>query len=156
MITIVVAMTKKRVIGKDNQLPWHIPDDLKNFKRLTEGKTLIMGENTFYSIGKPLPNRNTVVLSATKKYIEGVDVCNSMEEALEKAKSYGKEIIIAGGAMVYEQMLPLADRMIISHMKKDYEGDRFFPEFDEKDWEIEKREDFPEFEVVYYKRKRKE
>ena len=147
-------MTKNRVIGKGNNLPWHISDELKNFKRLTEGKVLIMGERTFSSIGKPLPNRTTIVLSTKREHIEGVTVCKSIKEALLKASTYEKEIIIAGGSRIYEQLLPFADKMIISYIKKGYEGDRFFPEFEESDWIIENREDYPEFEVVFYKRKR--
>jgi len=153
MITLIAAMTKKRVIGKDGKLPWHIPDDLKNFKRVTEGKTVVMGMNTFRSIGRTLPNRNNIILSRKIEKVDGADVCNSVEEALNKARSYGKEIIIIGGAVIYEQFLPIADRMIISHVKKDYDGNKFFPEFSLEEWKIERKEEHEEFDVVYYKRK---
>jgi len=152
-IYIIAAMTKNRVIGKDNKLPWHISEDLKNFKRLTTGNTVIMGRKTFDSIGKPLPNRHNVVVSRSVSVIEGVDVCHSFEEAMEKAKSYGKDIFVIGGGSVYALALPIADKMFISHVKKEYDGDTFFPEFNEADWDVESSEDHEEFELVVYVRK---
>ena len=153
MIAIIAAMTKQRVIGKDNQLPWHISEDLQNFKRLTVGNTVIMGRKTFASIGKPLPHRKNIVISGSLKAIAGVEVCASVQAGIEKAKSYGKDIFIIGGARIYEQTIPLADRMYISYVKKEYEGDTFFPKFDEREWVIERREDQAEFELVVYQRK---
>jgi dTMP kinase len=153
MISIIVALTENRVIGKDNKLLWHIPDDLKNFKRVTDGSTVIMGLNTFYSIGKPLPNRNNIVLSKDPQNIKGVDVCLSIPEAIEKAKSYRKEIFIIGGAMVYKQFLPIADRLYLSFVKKKYEGDAFFPEFDINEWDEIERKPFDDFDFVVYERK---
>jgi dihydrofolate reductase len=153
MINIIVAMDKNRVIGKDNKLPWHISDDLKNFKKLTTGNTVIMGRRTFESIGKPLPNRYNIVISTSLSPTNGVDICKSFDEAIMKAKSYGKDIFIIGGATVYEQGIQYADKMYISYVKKEYEGDAFFPEFDEKEWHAESKQEFPEFELVTYVRK---
>ena len=153
MIAIIVAMDKNRVIGKNNQLPWHISDDLKNFKKLTSGNTVIMGRKTFESIGKALPNRNNVVISTSMQPVQGIDVCKSFEEGIMKAKSYGKDIFIIGGATVYEQAISFAERMYVSYVKGEYAGDAFFPEFDENEWHIEKKEEFPEFELVVYVRK---
>ncbi len=153
MINLIVAMTKDRVIGKDNQMPWHISEDLKNFKRLTTGNTVIMGRNTYFSLGKPLPNRNNIVISHEKMDAEGVDVCYSIDEALEKARSYNTEIFIIGGAMIYKTMLAYAERLYISYVKKDYDGDTYFPEFNEDDWVVESRQDFEEFEFVVYIKK---
>ncbi len=150
MINIIVAMTKDRVIGKRNALPWYIPDDLKNFKKLTSGNTIMMGRKTFESIGKPLPNRNNIVISSSMQPVQGVDVCKDVNEALEKAKSYGKEIFVIGGAQIFEQTMDLVDKMYISHVKKDYEGDVRFPEVDLDGWNIESRQDFPDFVLVIY------
>ena len=148
-------MTKNRVIGKDNSLPWHIPEDLKNFKELTTENTVIMGRKTWESIPekfRPLPNRNNIVISRNLS-AEGADVCSSVKEALEKAKSYGKEIFIIGGSSIYEQFLPLTDKMYISYLKEEYAGDTYFPNFNKEDWEIIERKDFAEFEFIVYERK---
>ena len=154
MINIIVAMDKNRVIGKNNQLPWHISDELKNFKKFTTGNTILMGRKTFESIGRPLPNRNNVVISTSLQPTEGIDVCKNIEEGITNAKSYGKDIFIIGGAQIYKQMLPLVEKMYISYIKKEHDGDVFFPEFDENEWQIESRQDFPEFELVIYVRKK--
>lgn len=153
MITIIAAMAKNRVIGRNNQLPWHLPDDLKNFKNFTAGNTIVMGHKTFLSIGRPLPNRNNVVISALLPPTQGIDVCKSFEEGIEKARSYGKEIFISGGASVYARALPIADKLYLSYVKEDYDGDVFFPEFDLSKWEVVERIDFPDFELVKYVRK---
>lgn len=146
---IIAAMTKDHVIGKDNNLPWHIPEDLKSFKNLTKGNTIIMGRKTYDSIGRPLPDRQNIVISRSAD-IQGVDVCKSTEDAMEKAREYGKDIFIIGGASIYEQMLPVADKMYLSIVKKEYEGDAYFPRFDESLWKIESKEDRGEFELVTY------
>ena len=152
MISIIAALTSERVIGKDNKLPWHISDDLRNFKSLTSGNTVVMGRKTFESIGRPLPNRNNVVVSSTLQPSEGIFVCRSLEDAIETSKNFGKEIFIIGGSNIYAQSLEFADRMYLSYVKKNYEGDTFFPEFDESDWRVVERQDFPEFELVVYER----
>jgi dihydrofolate reductase len=151
---IIAALTRKRVIGKDNKLLWTLPDDMKNFRNFTTGNTVVMGRKTFESIGKPLQNRHNIVITSSTASIPGVVCCKSLEEAIAKAKEYGKEIFIIGGASVYAQALPIADKMYLSFVKKDYEGDAYFPEFDENDWVVEKREDFPDFEFVAYSRKK--
>ena len=153
MITIIAALTKNHIIGNENRLIWNIPDDMKNFKKITSGNVVIMGRKTYDSIGKPLPNRHNIVISRSQKNIPGVDVCNTLADAIEKGKSYGKEIFIIGGASVYEQALPLADKMMLSWIKKEYEGDAFFPDFDEREWKIENGKTFDGFELVMYQRK---
>lgn len=152
-IIIIAAMTKSRVIGKNNQLPWHIAEDLQNFKKLTSGNTIIMGRKTYESIGRPLPNRNNIIVSTMMPATQGVDVCKTVPEALEKAKTYGKDIFIIGGATIYEQTLPFIDKMFISYVKNDCEGDAYFPEFSESDWNVEKKEEHEEFELVIYKKR---
>ncbi len=153
MINIIVAMAPNRVIGKNNKLPWHIPDDLKNFKRLTTGNTVIMGRKTYESIGRPLPNRKNIVISTSMPTTDVVTVCKSLQEGIMEAKLFGKDVFIIGGASLYEQIIPLADKMFISYVKRDYDGDVYFPEFDENEWEIEQKEDHPDFELVIYVRK---
>lgn len=152
MITIIAAMGKNRVIGRNNQLPWNLPDDLKNFKNFTSGNTIVMGHKTYLSIGKPLPNRNNVVISSLLPLTPGLDICPSFEEGIQKALSYGKEVFISGGASIYAQALPIADKMYLSFVKKHYDGDVFFPEFNMDDWKIVKKTDFPEFELVEFVR----
>ncbi|MBS3117124.1 dihydrofolate reductase [Candidatus Woesearchaeota archaeon] len=156
MISIIVGMTKTGVIGKDNKLPWHIPDDLQNFKLLTEGKVVIMGRKTFESLPKkfrPLPNRHNLIISRSQDQIEGAEVCTSIEQALEKGKSFQKDIFVIGGAAIFTQALPFVDTMFISYIKKEYEGDIYFPAFNKKEWKIIDKKDFPEFESVVMKKK---
>lgn len=153
MINIIAAMGKNRVIGKDNKLPWHISDDLKNFKKLTSGNVVVMGRKTFESIGKPLPNRVNIVISSSMPETEGIIVCHDIPSALEKARSYNKEIFIIGGATIYQQTIPWADRMYLSYVKGDYDGDAFFPEYDESKWKIDHKEQFTDFEMTVYVKK---
>ncbi|MSS71639.1 MAG: dihydrofolate reductase [Candidatus Latescibacteria bacterium] len=151
-VILIAAMTRDRVIGKDNRMPWHIPEEFKHFRRLTTGHTLVMGRKTFESVGR-LPKRNTIVVSRSLPVeTKGVDVCRTLDEAIEKARSYGKDILIAGGAEIYRQALPLADKLDLSYVKKDYDGDTYFPEFDEREWEVVREEDHPDFVFVEYRR----
>lgn len=142
MISIISALANNRTIGKKNDLPWHLPADLKHFKETTTGKTIVMGLNTFRSIGsKPLPNRKNIVLSGdmTVQVPEGVILVSSLERVLEMTKDE-KEVMICGGAMVYQQFLPLADRMYLTYIDHDFDGDIFFPEFNMNDWQEISRE----------------
>lgn len=156
MITIIAALTRRRVIGKDNKLPWHISDEIRNFKRLTTGNTVIMGRRTYESIGKPLPNRNNIVVSRSLRAVPGVTICADLDTALATANAYGKDIFIVGGARLYQEVLARADTMYLSFVKKDYEGDTYFPVFDEGDWVIAERTDYPDFEFVLYTRRKKD
>ncbi|HLC74484.1 MAG TPA: dihydrofolate reductase [Candidatus Nanoarchaeia archaeon] len=151
---IIAAMTKwKQVIGKNNWLPWNIPEELKHFRTLTQGSTVIMGRKTYESINRPMPNRHNIVVSRSLLNIPLVDVCASLPEALQKAESYGKTIFIIGGSQIFKQALDdnVVDKMYISYLTKDYDGDTFFPVFNESDWVVEKREQHAEFEFVVYK-----
>ena len=151
---IIAAMTGDRVIGSKNALPWHVSEESRQFRRLTTGSTLIWGRKTFESLGgRTLPRRTHIVVSRTLPETDGIDVCKTLEQAIEKARSYGKKIFIAGGGDIYRQTIPLADWMYLSYIKKDYSGDAYFPEFDESEWEITEREDHPEFVFVAYKRR---
>jgi dihydrofolate reductase len=153
MMYLIAAMTTNGVIGKGNELPWNIPDEMKNFRQLTTGTTVIMGTKTFESIGRPLPNRHNIVLGPQGLHIAHVDVCNSVKQALATAQTYAKDIFIIGGAYTYAQFLPLVDRMYISYIKQNYEGDIMFPEVDWSAWKIIERVDYPEFERILYQRK---
>lgn len=155
MISIIVAIAKNRVIGKDNKLLWHLPDDLKRFKELTKDHIVIMGQNTFESLPKkPLPNRVNIVITDDYNYNPDYDIliAHSITESLAIARNQNidKELFIIGGASIYRQFLPLADKLYITQIDKDFEGDVYFPELDNS-WklidEIEKKGD--EFNYSY-------
>lgn len=154
MTTIIIAaMTKgKHVIGKNNKLPWNIQEELNKFRTITKNAIVIMGRKTFESIGRPLPSRKNIVVSSSLEPKNGIDVCRSMAEAIDMAKKYNKDIFIIGGAKIYEQSFQYADKMYISYIKKEYDGDTYFPEFNEDEWDIESKEDYGEFEFVVYKK----
>jgi dihydrofolate reductase len=157
-ISIIAALAANGVIGRDNRLPWHLSADLKRFKALTMGHHLVMGRKTFASIGRPLPGRTTIVITRDDGFrAEGVEVAHSLEEALQKAQG-DEEVFIAGGAEVYGQALHIADRMYLTRIHADVEGDVTFPEFDDvTEWrldDVEHREadgknDYPFSFLVY-------
>jgi dihydrofolate reductase len=142
VIKILVAFDENRVIGKNNELIWHLPADLKRFKSLTTGHVIIMGRKTYDSIGKPLPNRTTIVISRNPDLqIEGVICTCSMEEAILKAKSLSREeIFIVGGAEIYKLSLAVADQILVTQLHDIFEGDTFFPEIVADQWEVTERE----------------
>ncbi|MBI4726867.1 dihydrofolate reductase [candidate division TA06 bacterium] len=150
---IIVAMTRGRVIGLNGKMPWHIPADLKLFKKLTLGGTVIMGRTTYDSIGKPLPQRNNIIVSATVKELPGATVCPTFEEAVKKAEGFGRDIFFIGGASIYQQALAMADQMHVSWVKQDFEGDTYFPEFDLNRWQETETKEYPEFTHIGYRRK---
>lgn len=143
MISIIVAIAKNSAIGKDNQLLWHISEDLKRFKRITAGHKIIMGRNTLLSLPKwPLPKRTNIVITdkADEKF-EGCEMTFSINEAAAKC-GREEECFVIGGASIYEQFMPLSDKLYITRVNKDFEADTFFTEIDEKIWElVEKSED---------------
>ena len=146
-LAMIVAMAKNGVIGKNNQLPWHLPNDLKFFKASTMGKPIIMGRKTFESIGRPLPGRTNIVMTRDSGFVqEGVRVVRSAEEALELAKNIAAkadldEVMIIGGSQLYEQLLSQAERLYITQVHAEVEGDAYFPELDFQLWREESRED---------------
>ncbi|HSJ37364.1 MAG TPA: dihydrofolate reductase [Planococcus sp. (in: firmicutes)] len=130
MISLMVAHDPKHVIGQDNQLPWHIPEDLAYFKKHTVGKGIVMGRNTFESIGRPLPKRRNIVVSRNKDLqIEGADVVHSLEAAVRLAEEFHEEVMIIGGEQIFRSILPQADRLYITLIHKEFEGDTFFPDY---------------------------
>lgn len=135
MIALIVACAKNRVIGKDGSIPWKIPEELRYFHDVTMGGAVIMGRKTYESIGRPLQGRLNIVISRSKVIEdENVITVPSAEEALKAAE--GKEVFICGGQSVYEEMLPLADRLYITEVELEPEGDAFFPEFDEGEYDL--------------------
>jgi dihydrofolate reductase len=131
-VSIIVAVGKNREIGLNNALLWSIPEDLKHFKEKTTGKAIIMGERTFYSIGRALPNRLNIVLSQNSDLkIEGVTVCGSIPEAIEAGGKFSDEVFVIGGGSIYAQTIGLADKLYITLVDQAYSADVFFPEYNE-------------------------
>lgn len=135
-VSLIAAVSDNGVIGREGDLPWHIPEDLKFFKTTTMGKPIIMGRRTYDSIGKPLPGRrNIVVTRSAQWHAEGVDIVHSLEEAFEVARTVGTaEAMVIGGAEIYKAALPHADRIYLTRVHVALEGDAFFPPVDMSDW----------------------
>ena len=142
-ISIIAAVADNNVIGKKNALPWYLPADLKHFKRITMGHHIIMGQKTHESIGKALPGRTNIILSFDENYrSEGCIVVTSIEEALRVASARGeKEVFIIGGASIYRQFIEIADRLYITGIHHNFEGDVYFPEIDPKKWKVKSFEE---------------
>lgn len=136
-LSIIVAMSKNRVIGNKGKIPWYLPEDLKRFKQITMGHPIIMGRKTFESIGKPLAGRNNIVITRKRNFsAEGIVTVGSLEEALKKAGE-ANEAFVIGGAQIYRLALPLADKIYLTLIDQDLEGDTFFPEVDlKKDFKV--------------------
>ena len=137
LISIIAAMGRNRAIGYKNTLPWRLPADLQRFKQLTLGHHILMGRKTFESIGRPLPGRTSIIITRQKDFqAEGCLMAHSLDEAIDLAKSRGEqEAFIIGGAEIYAQALPVADRMFLTLVDAEPEADAFFPECDENLWE---------------------
>lgn len=145
MTTVIVAFSKNNELGKNNDLIWYLPADLKRFKKVTSGHPIIMGRNTFESIGKPLPNRTSIIITRNNDYfVDGCLIANSIEKAIELAKEINDQIFIIGGAQIYKQTLEnnLADRLDVTLVHEEFEADVFFPEIDLTVWKEVSREDF--------------
>ena len=135
-LSLIVAITKNNVIGKDNQMPWHLPADLAWFRKNTTGKPVIMGRKTFESIGHPLPKRTNIVLSRTPYEHEGVIWKENFESAVDFVKEFD-EIMLIGGGELFKQYLPKADKLYLTQIQADIDGDTFFPEINWAEWNIE-------------------
>lgn len=134
MISLIAAMARNRIIGKDNTMPWHLPADLAHFKRITMGKPVIMGRRTYESIGFPLPGRKNVVITRNPDYApEGVVVVDSIDAALNEVRD-AEEVMIIGGGQLYREMLPRADRLYLTLIQADVEGDTEFPDYTQYAW----------------------
>jgi len=157
-IVIISAVAQNRVIGKaSGEMPWHVSEEFKHFKKTTMGYPIIMGRKTFESLGKPLKGRENIVITRSKNfsYDDGeVKMFHSLQDGIDYAKSLNKEkIFITGGGEIYKQAIKITDELIISHMKFEAEGEVKFPEISDIDWKVESREDHEQFEIVIYKRK---
>jgi dihydrofolate reductase len=138
-VSAIAAMSRNNVIGKDNALLWHISEDLKHFKKLTTGKPIIMGRKTYESLGKPLPNRTNIVVSRHKADLQGVVWLRSIDEAIAFAKTdaHNKgldEIFIIGGGQIYKETLPRIERLYLTVVDREYEGDTYFPDWKAHEW----------------------
>ncbi len=156
MISLIVAMSENNCIGKNGDLPWHIPADMARVKAHTVGKVLLMGRNTWESIPekfRPLPNRTNVVITSNASYTvpEGVEIYSSIEDAI--AAHPHEDIVSFGGAGIYKAMLPMADTLIVTHVHKHVDGDTFFPTVNWNDWKETEREDFDEYSFATYERR---
>ncbi|NVK07525.1 MAG: dihydrofolate reductase [Tenacibaculum sp.] len=161
MITLIAAIAKNNALGKDNDLIWHLPADLKRFKKVTTGHPILMGRNTFESIGKPLPNRTSIIITRNNNYfIDGCLIANSIEQAIELVE--GNDAFIIGGAQIYKEALEqnLVDRLDITVLHHEFEADAFFPKIEMNIWKEVAREDFKadeknkyDYSFVSYERK---
>lgn len=141
-ISIIAALAENNTIGINGNLPWQIPADLKHFKKLTLHKPVIMGRKTFASLGKPLPERENIIVSRNPYFAAaGCHVVNSLKEALDYVKNQ-EEVMIIGGAQIYAEALPLANRLYLTRVHANIPGDTFFPQFNIKEWQEIAREDF--------------
>lgn len=148
-IALIAAMAANRVIGRDNQLAWRLPEDLQYFKRMTLGHHLIMGRKTWDSIGRPLPGRTTIVISRQPDFVApGAQVAHSLEQALSLCAGQD-EVFVTGGAEIYRQALPLAQRIYLTELDAAIAGDAFFPEFSTAQWQLSSREAHQGREFAY-------
>lgn len=148
-VTIVVAIAENYAIGKSNQLLWHMPADLKHFKQITSGHTIIMGRKTYDSVGKPLPNRRNIIISRQDVTIPGCEVVQSVEDALELCANED-EVFIVGGAEIYKLAMNKTDRIYLTIIHHSFDADSFFPEIDYMEWKEVSREDHPADEKHKY------
>jgi len=139
-ITLIVAAAENNAIGKDNQMPWHLPNDFKYFKKTTLGHSVVMGRKTFDSIGKPLPERRNIILTRDQDYTSpDVDVANSVDDVLTYCRDE-REIFVIGGANVFKQFMPLAQKVYLTRVHTAIDGDAFFPELSENEWQLTRSE----------------
>jgi dihydrofolate reductase len=139
-LTLIAALARNRAIGRDNAMPWRLPEDLRRFKRLTLGHAVIMGRKTFESIGSPLPGRDNIVITRSPDWSPpGCAVVHSLDAALASVESRGEAFVI-GGAQIYALAMPLAQRLYLTEIERDFDGDAFFPEYDPSAWREVSRE----------------
>ncbi len=146
MLSIIVAIANDNIIGNNNQLLWHITEDMKYFRKVTSGHAVIMGRKTYDSIGRPLPKRHNIVITRQSIEIEGCSVVHTLEEALSLLNP-DEESFIIGGAQIYELALPLADRLYLTRVGGQFQGDTYFPQWNPCDWQLETIETFERGEM---------
>ncbi len=140
IISIVVAIAENHAIGKDNKLLWYLPNDLKHFKTITSGHTVIMGRKTYDSVGKPLPNRRNIIITRQQIDIPGCEVVNSLDQAIALCKTE-EEVFIVGGAEIYRQSMTITNKIYLTIVHHNFEGDTYFPDIEENIWIETERED---------------
>ncbi|MEH7381894.1 dihydrofolate reductase [Bacillus sp. JJ1533] len=141
MISLLLAMDKNQLIGKDNDLPWRLPADLAYFKRVTMGHPIIMGRKTYDSIGRPLPGRENIIVTRDTSYkAEGCKVIHSIDEIVEMSKETDQELFVIGGAEIFKEILPYSERLYITEIDEEFEGDTYFPVFDKAKWKVISKE----------------
>lgn len=156
VISHVVAMSNNNVIGVNNKLPWQLKDDLEHFKEYTTGKIIIMGRKTFESIGRPLPNRQNFVISSNLREVDGVSIFQNLENAIIAAKKYNKdldsaqEIAIIGGGYLFRDSINYFNKLVLTRVDCEIDGDVYYPKIDLKNWELESSENFLKSEVNQY------
>ena len=134
MISLLWAMDENRAIGRNNQLPWHLPEDLKYFKRVTMGKPIAMGRKTNDTIGRPLPGRENIVI--TRKQGVTIEGCTVIHDVKDILKRDDEELFVIGGAEIFKEILPFADRLYVTEIREEFEADTFFPEYNLSEWEL--------------------
>lgn len=156
MLSAIVAIARNGVIGKDNGLPWHYPEDLRYFKEKTQGHTVVMGRNTYESIlsslKKPLPNRKSVLLTRQPENYSDVECYSSVEDFLQMYKDSKEEIFVIGGATIYREFLPFLDRLYITWIERDVEGDTTFPGFNLDEYQLLEERTSGELRFCVYER----
>ena len=156
VISHVVAMSNNNVIGVNNKLPWQLKDDLEHFKEYTTGKIIIMGRKTFESIGRPLPNRQNFVISSNLREVDGISIFQNLENAIVAAKKYNKdlnsaqEIAIIGGGYLFRDSINYFNKLVLTRVDCEIDGDVYYPKIDLKNWELESSENFLKSEVNQY------
>jgi len=153
VLALIAALDNQRLIGARGELPWHLPEDLKLFRQLTVGNTVVMGRKTFDALGSPLPGRHNIVLSRTLDDRPEVTLCRTFSQALAASRQIGRPVFFIGGASVYRKALEIVDEMHISWIAGDHRGDTWFPEVDFSHWRVVEERDFEGFRYVRYRRK---
>ncbi|MBN1482151.1 dihydrofolate reductase [candidate division KSB1 bacterium] len=153
MKIIIAAMGSNRVIGAGDKLPWWVPEEYQLFLHFITAQTVIMGRKTFDIFSKDLPSKRNLVISLKKKSYARATIFSSVYKALDEAERYPEDIYIAGGATIYRQTIDLVDKLYLSIIKGDFTGDAFFPPFQESNWVVEQRSEFPAFEFIIYAKK---
>lgn len=150
-LTLIAAVADNNVIGKENGLIWRLPKDLKHFKEVTLGHPIIMGKKTYLSIGRVLPGRENIILTRDTSFkVEGAKMCNSLDEVITLYKDTNTEAFVIGGAEIYNQLLPHANKLIITHVRHSFDGDTYFPEIDTTMWKkMSSKEESPDEDSPY-------
>ena len=152
-LILISAMTRNRVIGKNRALPWKIPEEYEHFLDTVRGYPIIIGRTSYEIFGADLPESRMIVVSSSLQELPGADVCPGIEQAVERAARYGERAFSAGGASIYRQTMPQAQAMHLSFIKDDFDGDTYFPAWDDAAWEVRRTEDRGSYEFRVYERR---